>query len=437
MSRKEPNHCHCEGAPHLCKSAGRPWQSPSKVLTQIEIASSLLSVAPRNDSGILKKLIVILGPTASGKSKWAEILARKFDGEIVSADSRQIYRGMDIGTAKSDGCSRHPEASAASRRIPWNEEGPRATTNNHGIAASLPRCPLTGSGNIGVAPRNDKTIPCYLIDIINPDEEFSLAQYKKLAIKTIKDIQKRGKIPFLVGGTGLYIQAVVDNLKIPVVKADKKLRKKLEKKTNAQLLAHLKKLDPQTAKAIDANNKRRLIRALEVCLATGKPFSAQRIKGKPFFDILQIGIKVPREELYQKIDRRVEKMIKIGLVEEVKELVEKYCSVSCHPEPRPAKLAEVKHPGKLLTFLPMARDSSPLGYASRLRMTSALSGIGYQEIIQYLAGQISLNQAKELIKQHTRQYARRQITWFKRDPRIHWVSQCQQAEKLVKEFLAK
>jgi len=290
-------------------------------------------------------LIVILGPTASGKSELAIKLAKKFNGEIVSADSRQIYQEMDIGTAK-----------------PGKKQ-------------------MAG-------------IKHYLINIIKPNQSFTLAQYKKLAVKTIKDIQKRNKLPFLVGGTGLYIQAIVDNLQIPKVKPDKKLRNQLERLSNQELFNQLKKLDPLTAAVIDLNNKRRLIRALEVCLITKKPFSQQRKKGQPLFDILEIGLELDKKTLEKRINQRVDKIFKAGLVKENKKLAQKY------------------------SFnLP------------------AMSGIGYQEIIQYLQGKITLNQAKELIKQHTRQYAKRQITWFKKDHRIHWIKTQNQAEKLIRNFL--
>ena len=278
------------------------------------------------------KLIVILGPTASGKSDLAIKLAKKFNGEIVSADSRQIYQEMDIGTNK------------------------------------LTQKQMSG-------------IKHYLIDLIKPDQEFTLTQYKRLAIKAIKDIQKRGQLPFLVGGTGLYIQTVVDNLQIPRAKPDKKLRNKLEKLSNQELLQQLKKIDPLTARAIDLNNKRRLIRALEVCLKTKKPFSQQRKKGQPLFDVCQIGLKLNKKTLERRINQRVEQMFKMGLIKETKKLAKKYSL------DRPA-----------------------------------MSGIGYQEINQYLQGKINLRQAKALIKQHTRQYARRQMTWFKKDQRINWLN---------------
>jgi len=302
------------------------------------------------------KLIVILGPTASGKSDLAIKLAKQFNGEIVSADSRQIYQEMDIGTSKIE---------------------MRGTV------------PMIQSLKQGLYHRDSPSmIPHYLIDIIKPNQEFTLAQYKKLAIKAIKDIQKRGKVPFVAGGTGLYIQAIVDNLQIPKVKPNKKLRNKLEKLSNQELFKQLEKLDHPTAAAIDPHNKRRLIRALEVCLITKKPFSQQRKKGQPLFDVCQIGLKINKKTLEKRIDQRVDEMFKAGLIEEVKKLAQKY------------------------SFdLP------------------AMSGIGYQEIGQYLQDKINITQAKELIKQHTRRYARRQITWFKRDKRINWVSNYQEAQK--------
>ena len=300
-------------------------------------------------SAKLKKIIVVLGPTASGKSELAVKLARQFNGEIVSADSRQIYKGMDIGTAK--------------------------TKNIH------------------------------LTDIVRPDQDFTLAQYKKLAVKKIKDIHQRGKLPFLVGGTGLYIQAIVDNLKIPEVKPNAKLRAKLEKEIEEKGLQKvyqkLIKLDPQSKSFVDPKNPRRIIRALEVCLMAKKPFSQSREKGKPLFDVLQIGLKIPQEKLDKKIGQRVEKMMQAGLVEENKKLIKKY---------------------------------SP--------NLPALNSIGYKEIIQYLQRKIALTEAKKLIKLHTRQYARRQMTWFKKHPapeqvqcrtsnRIKWIKNYQQAAKLV------
>lgn len=295
----------------------------------------------------LPKLIVILGPTASGKTDLAVKLAREFDGEIVSADSRQIYREMDIGTNK--------------------------TISSQQLVARQ-----------------------HMIDVASPNEEFALAQYKEKALKMIKDIHNRGKIPFLVGGTGLYIQAIVDNLQIPKVAPNKALRERLEKLKLAKLLEMLKKVDSQAAEVIDSSNKRRLIRALEVSLGTGKAFSSVQSKGKPFFDCLQIGIKIPREELYKKINKRVDEMIEEGLADEVKKLKEKY---SC--------------------ALP------------------SMSGIGYKELCNFFKGKNDLNEAIRLIKRNTRRYARRQMTWFRRDKRIRWIEKREQTKNLIREFLKK
>ena len=265
----------------------------------------------------------------------------------MNADSRQIYRGMDIGTVK-------------------------------------------------IADKKD--VRHYLIDIVNPDEEFTLADYKKKAVAAIRDILKRNKVPFLVGGTGLYIQAVVDNLEIPAVPPNKKLRAQFEKeiKNSGALLKWYKKLlklDPGAACVVDKNNPRRIIRALEVCLATGQPFSKLREKGEPLFDILQIGINLPRQKLYEQIDRRAEQMIEDGLVSETKKLLKKY---------------------------------SP--------NLPSMSGIGYKEIGEYLRGDYGLEEAVQKIKYRTHAYARRQMTWFHRDKRIKWIKNYKEAEKLLKKF---
>jgi len=298
-----------------------------------------------NKKYINNKLIVILGPTASGKSKIAIKLAKKFNGEIISADSRQIYKEMNIGTAK-------------------------------------------------ITKKEMENIPHHLINIIKPNQEFTLADFKKRAIKIIEDIQKRNKIPFLVGGTGLYIQAIVDNLQIPEVKPNKKFRLKLEKETNQELYNQLKKIDPQALKVIDVNNKRRMIRALEVYLSTGQEFSKQKTKKPALFDVLQIGLKQDNKILDKKIIKRIDQMIKNGLLIEIKKLIKKY-------------------------------GTKPY----------SMSGIGYKEIISYLKKEISLEQTKELINIHTRQYSRRQMSWFRRDKQIKWIKNYQEAKKLIQNFL--
>jgi len=302
----------------------------------------------------LKPLIVILGPTASGKTKLALKLAKKYDGEIINADSRQVYQEMNIGTGKTD-----------SQKF--------IKSKVYKVKDSI-----------------------HLINIKSPNQKFSLSQYKKLAIKTIDDIHKREKIPILVGGTGLYISAIVDNLEIPKAAPNKKIRARLEKHTEKFLFKKLKKVDQKSAEIIGINNKRKLVRALEVYEVTGKPFSVQQTKGDPLFDILQIGIKIDREKLYEKIDARVDKMIKIGLIEEIRKLSKKY------------------------SFnLP------------------AMSGIGYREIGLYLQNKTTLEEAVQKMKFRTHQYARRQMTWFRKDERIKWINNYKKAEKLINRSLKK
>jgi len=308
------------------------------------------------------KLIVILGPTASGKTELAIKLARKFNGEIVNADSRQIYKKMDIGTGKIE---------------------------NRNWILDIRKLKIS---NIQYPISNN--IPIHLIDIVNPDEDFSVAEYKKLAINKIKEIQRRNKIPFLVGGTGLYISSVIDNLEIPKAPPNNKIRERLNKLSAEKLFEKLKKVDLKSAKIIGKNNKRKLIRSLEVYEITRRPFSAQQIKGQPLFNVLQIGIKIDREKLYKKIDQRVNEMIKIGLIEETKKLAEKY------------------------SF------SLP-----------AMSGIGYQEIGLYLKNKITLDEAVQKIKFRTHQYARRQMTWFRRDRRIRRVGNYRETERVIENFL--
>lgn len=324
----------------------------------------------------LPPLIVILGPTASGKTDLAIKLAKKIsaDGlvsgwksaEIVCADSRTVYRRMDIGTAKP-----LPKIKGQGSKVP---------------------------GRAGKSGYIIQGVPHYIIDIVKPDEEFTVAQFKNLALKIIHDIHQRGKLPFLVGGTGLYISAIVDNLEIPAVPPDKKLRKKLEQQIKKYGLPYLYqkliKLDPEAKQFVSEDNPRRVIRALEVCLKTKKKFSLLRQQGEPLFRVLQAGVKISRPELYQKINQRTDQMIKAGLVEEVKGLGEKY------------------------SFnLP------------------AMSGIGYRQIGLYLKNKISLNEAVELIKKDTRHYAKRQMTWFRRDKRIRWLNpnNFKQAIQLIKK----
>lgn len=282
------------------------------------------------------RLVAIIGPTASGKSALAISIAKKFKGEIVSADSRQIYKGMDVGTAK-----------------PTKKE--IATVKHH------------------------------LIDIKNPNENYSAAEYKRGAIEAVDGAIERGKLPILVGGTGLYISAIVNNWEIPQIKENKKLRRKLEReianKGLAFVFGELVKLDPEAAYIVDPKNPRRVIRALEIAILSGKKFSEQRKKGKPLYDVLEIGLNHPPKILKEKIIRRTKQMIKLGLINEIKNLIKKY-GVKC----------------------------------------KAFDAIGYREIIDYLKGKVSLEEATEQINKNTQRYAKRQMTWFKKyNPKTYWL----------------
>lgn len=303
------------------------------------------------DKEKLIPLIVILGPTASGKTSLSIKLAKKFNGEVINADSRQIYREMNIGTAK--------------------------------IPGKMIRNKYIASG-----------VTHHLIDIKNPSQKFSVQLYKNLAVKSAQNIFKRGKLPFLVGGTGLYIKAVVDNLDIPKIRADWKLREKLEKKSLEALAKILIKKDPGALKFIDLKNKRRIIRALEVMDKSSKKFSELRISGKPIFSILELGVKAGKSALKKNISSRLKQQLNAGLEKEVGKLYKKYG----------LKVA-------------------------------GLQSIGYQEFIKYFQHHLAKDEAINLIEQNTLNYAKRQMTWFKKDKRIKWVHSEKQAEKLIKIFI--
>lgn len=294
-----------------------------------------------------KKLIVILGPTSSGKTSLSIKLAKKFNGEIVSADSRQVYKGLDIGSGK-----------------------------------------ITKKEMAGIFH--------YLLDVANPKRKFSVAQYQKLAKKAIKKIQNKKKIPFLVGGTGFYIQSIVDNIVLPNVPPNWKLRKKLEKKSNSELFLILQKLDPARAKNIDRNNPHRLIRALEIVVSTKKPIA--KIDRRPTsIEILQIGIKKSPEELILAINKRLVKRLKNNaMISEVKKL----------------------HKQGLLW--------------KRLEEF----GLEYKFVAQYLEKKITYQEMIYKIQKESEHFAKRQMTWFKKNKRIKWISNYKQAEKLVKKFIS-
>ena len=279
-------------------------------------------------------LILIVGPTAVGKTELAIQLAEKLNGEIISADSRLFYRGMDIGTAK-----------------PSQEELAR--------------------------------VPHYLIDIVNPDETLSLAVFQEKAKDIIADIHVRGKLPFLVGGTGQYVRAVTEGWTPPEVTADEKLRAELEKKDKEWLHARLQLLDPEAAAKIDARNVRRTVRALEVILTTGRKFSEQRGQVESPYQLITIGLTRPRPELYQRVDERIDLMFANGLIDEVKGLL-----------------------------------NAPRGYSPTL---PSMSAIGYRECVSVVKGLLTEEQAKVEMRRVTRIFVRRQANWFKEsDPNIMW-----------------
>jgi tRNA dimethylallyltransferase len=302
-----------------------------------------------------KKLIVILGPTASGKSGIAIKLAKKFKGEIISADSRQVYKGMDIGTAK-----------------PLSHEFTRI---NHQFARIV------------------NGIPHYLLDVASPKRKFTVAQYRKLALKAIEKIQKRGKIPFLVGGTWFYIKAIVDGIVIPEVPPDWKLRKKLEKKSAKELYKILKKLDPKRAKTIEKENKRRLIRAIEICKKIGK---VPPLKFEPLpYPVLMIGIKKTKKELKKEIRKRFFNWLKRGFLREV------------------LKLRKIGLSWKKIEDF----------------------GLHYRIAVKFLKKEVSRKEFIEKSIKEIENYAKRQLAWFKSDKRINWVKNKKEAEILTQKFL--
>nr|WP_298660597.1 tRNA (adenosine(37)-N6)-dimethylallyltransferase MiaA [uncultured Flavobacterium sp.] len=312
----------------------------------------------------LPKIIVILGPTASGKTDLGLVLAKKFNGEIVSADSRQVYKQMNIGTAK-----------------------PQLENNNqieilNSVQNDSPVYIVDG-------------IPHHLIDIVNPDQDFSLADFKTMATNCIQDILKRGKLPIVVGGTGLYIWTIVDNLDIPKIKPNIELRLELEKKSLSELVGQLQEIDPESAAVIDLKNSRRVLRALEVAITSGRSFIAQQTKSQPLFNALQIGIDISKEELNTRIEKRVDAQMQEGLLHETEGLVQ-------------------------------------AGYSWNL---PSMSGIGYRQIGYYQQGKMSLPKAIETLKTDTKKYAKRQMTWFKRDKRIQWVKSGNL--KIVQEIIEK
>jgi tRNA dimethylallyltransferase len=282
-------------------------------------------------------VLVVVGPTAAGKTDFAIALADELGGEVISADSRQIYRGMDIGTAKA-------------------------------------------------TPEQRAKVPHHLLDVVDPDQTLTLAEYQRMAYDAIDRVQARGRLPLLVGGTGQYVRAVVEGWRIPEVAPDPALRAALEAEAASAgaeaLHARLVGLDPLAAARIDYRNVRRVIRALEVCLITHRPISDQQTKSPPPWRAVWLGVTRERPELYARIDARVDRMMSAGLVEEVRRL-------------------------------------SAAGYGWSL---PAMTGLGYRQIGQHLRNEIDLEAAVALIKKGTRRFVQQQYNWFPLDdPAIRWL----------------
>lgn len=279
----------------------------------------------------MNKVIAIVGPTASGKTKLAIEMAKELGTEIISADSRLVYKGFDIGTAK-----------------PTKEE--------------------------------QQMVKHHMIDVVEPEYDFSVADFADEARKIISVLHAYSKVPIVAGGTGLYFRILLENYDMPRIEANPQLRADLEKLSNEELFAKLKEVDSISAEKIHQNNRVRVIRALEVSLLAGKPFSSIKGIKNNEYEVEWVFPEIEsREALYDRINKRVDAMIDEGLIEETKDLLAKHG-----------------------------------------RIKNLVNTIGYQEIIEFLDNEISLDDAVEKIKQNTRRYAKRQLTWFRRNPNLHF-----------------
>ena len=291
------------------------------------------------------KVIVICGPTASGKTALSIELAKKIDGEIISCDSMQIYKDMNIGTAK-------------------------------------------------VTKEEMQGIQHYMIDFVSPDTRYSVADYKNDAEKAIETIINKGKIPIIVGGTGLYVDSLIYGIEYPEIKFDEEYRKRLEKEADEKGLEFLynkaKEIDKQAMQKISLNDKKRIIRVLEIYHATGKTKTEQEIESRKKeikYEYKVFAINMNREKLYERINIRVDKMIENGLIEEVENLKKKY-----------------NH------------------------FPTAMQGLGYKEVVEYLQNQITRDEMIEKIKQESRRYAKRQLTWFRKNKETIWIDGLEKIE---------
>ncbi len=302
--------------------------------------------------GISNPLIALVGPTGSGKTRLGIEIAREIGGEIVSADSRLVYRGMNLGTAKP-------------------------------------------------SPEEMRTVPHHMIDIVEPDQPYSMAQYCRQAELAIKKIQESGSLPILVGGTGQYVRAILENWQTPAPGPNIFLRQVLTEAGQVlgknELHRRLALIDPGSGSLIDPSNVRRTVRALEVILTTGWKFSEQRLKGTPKYSSLMLGIRIDRNTLFKKIDARVDEMISKGLLAEVKGLTQKYGS-----------------------------------------QAPAMDAIGYKQLVRHLEGECSLDEAILEIKKFTHRFVRRQANWFQEnDPRIMWIDPDQLSTAEIVKIIGK
>ena len=298
------------------------------------------------------KVIVLEGPTAVGKTELSIELAKRINGEIISADSMQIYKYMDIGTAK-------------------------------------------------VNVKERQGIKHYLLDIVEPNERYSVANFRIDALKTIKKILSKGKVPIVVGGTGLYIDTLIYNIKYPEIEVNLKYREELEEQIQKNGMEYLynkaKEIDEEAVKKISPNDKKRIMRILEIYHQTGKNKTTMEIesrKEEPPYEYIVFALQMDREKLYQRINKRVDLMIEQGLIKEVEDILEKY------------------------KIFP-----------------TAMQGLGYKEVVEYLNGQDTKEDMIDKIKMETRRYAKRQMTWFRKNEDIKWLEAALPIEENIKMIL--
>ncbi len=302
------------------------------------------------------KLIAVVGPTASGKSGLALKIAQQHNGELIIADSRQIYKGLDVGSAKDIG--------------EWEEVDGEKVYLVDGIRE-------------------------HLVDIRDPNDDFTVVEFQEMAFEAIDDVIQRGKLPILVGGTGLYIQSIIENLTFPSVPPNELIRERLNNRSLMGLQRTFEACDPVGAASLDMDNKRRLVRAIEVCMVARKPFSEMQTKGEPRYEALQLAFELPRESLYMRIEHRTRDMVYDGLIKEVQDLVDSGANV----------------------------------------IRNAMSGIGYRETIDYLQGEMNREDLIRDITKNTRRLAKRQLSWFRRDPTVRWVIDEDEGLRRARHFL--